>query len=30
VKFQRKAKTLLELMCEEPIVSGQPGLKNQL
>ena len=30
VMFQREAKTLLDLLCEESEVSGQLELKNQL
>ena len=30
VKFQREVKTLLGLLCEVSVVSGQLGLKNQL
>ena len=30
VTFQREAKTLLGYLCEECVVSGQQGLKNEL
>lgn len=30
MKFQKEAKTLLDLSCEESVVSGQQGLKNWL